>query len=151
VEAGAAPRPSTADGPDPRAACTRRAHALGQVLRVAANASDKTSGGLQPHLLITMTLDSLRTDLATAGVPLGSPSSRLGGPHGGEAVAAAHPALFGGGDGGTASSKGTGVNGGGSGTASDASGPGAAAAAPTAAPAATTATARAATAAAASA
>ena len=35
VEAGAAPRPSAADGPDTRPASTRRAHALSQVLRRA--------------------------------------------------------------------------------------------------------------------
>src|SRR5215216_5776885 len=61
VEAGATPRPSAADGPDPRPASTRRAHALSQVLRLAANAAPSVHGGLSPHLLITMTLDTLRT------------------------------------------------------------------------------------------
>src|SRR4051812_9932679 len=61
VEAGAAPRPTAADGPDPRAASTRRAHALGEVLRLAANAAPTVHGGLSPHLLITMTLDTLGT------------------------------------------------------------------------------------------
>src|SRR4051794_38215258 len=58
VQAGAAPRPTAADGPDPRPATTRRAHALGEVLRLAANAAPTVHGGLSPHLLITMTLDT---------------------------------------------------------------------------------------------
>ena len=46
---------------DTRSPATRRAHALAEVLRVAANASPRVCGGLNPHLLITMTLDTLRT------------------------------------------------------------------------------------------
>src|SRR4051812_6534842 len=98
VEAGAAPRPTAADGPDPRPATTRRAHALGEVLRLAANASPTVHGGLSPHLLITMTLDTLRVPGTTGDAggdrtegaavdPASDPGT--------DALAAEHPALFG--------------------------------------------------------
>jgi Domain of unknown function (DUF222) len=81
------------------------------VLRVAANASEKVSGGLQPHLLITMTLDSLRTDLAAAGLPLTGSNGPAGGSAIVDPVAAAHPTLFGG-DGGDVGYGGVDVTGG---------------------------------------
>src|SRR4051794_31974951 len=98
VEAGAAPRPTAADGPDARSASTRRAHALAEVLRLAANAAPSVHGGLSPHLLITMTLDTLRIP-GTAGDAGGDradgaavdPASDPGT----DALAAEHPALFG--------------------------------------------------------
>src|SRR4051794_13907050 len=108
VEAGAAPRPSAADGPDARPATTRRAHALGEVLRLAANAAPSVHGGLSPHLLITMTLDTLRSDLThataaagygTAGggtvASAGTASEGGGGVPGLDPRAGEHPALFG--------------------------------------------------------
>src|SRR5215213_5134567 len=107
VEAGAAPRPSAADGPDTRHASTRRAHALSEVLRLAANAAPTVHGGLSPHLLITMTLDSLRTlstvpvegaDGGGHGSGNGSGVVRSGVMGSGAAAdpqAAEHPALFG--------------------------------------------------------
>ncbi|MFL6027091.1 MAG: DUF222 domain-containing protein, partial [Friedmanniella sp.] len=81
IDAGAAPRPTRpadpdhgdapgdgagaagagSGGRDTRPAATRRAHALSEVLRLAANAAPTVHGGLSPHLLITMTLDTLRT------------------------------------------------------------------------------------------
>src|SRR5215212_8795862 len=94
VEAGAAPRPTAADGPDTRPASTRRAHALSEVLRLAANAAPSVHGGLSPHLLITMTLDTLRTmgSLPGAGAHDGGQSSGGNGSgrgSGGEGSAAA--------------------------------------------------------------
>jgi hypothetical protein len=64
VDAGAAPKPTAEDGPDRRTPATRRAHAFGDVLRLAANADPRISGGLNPHLIVTMTYDSLRQALA---------------------------------------------------------------------------------------
>src|SRR3954454_14528075 len=79
VEAGAAPRPTAADGPDPRPATTRRAHALGEVLRLAANAAPTVHGGLSPHLLITMTLDTLRIpDTPNGGTAVAGGGDRRG-------------------------------------------------------------------------
>src|SRR4051794_7484149 len=107
VEAGAAPRPSAADGPDARPATTRRAHALAEVLRLAANAAPSVHGGLSPHLLITMTLDTLRSSLgAAAGRGTVAASGDAGGTSGTSGTtdtgvpsldprAAEHPALFG--------------------------------------------------------
>ncbi|HKG49216.1 MAG TPA: DUF222 domain-containing protein, partial [Actinomycetales bacterium] len=108
VEAGAAPRPTAADGPDTRPASTRRAHALSEVLRLAANAAPTVHGGLSPHLLITMTLDTLRTvgtvpegGAHDGGESSGAQSAHVhgGGAHGSGAAAdprvAEHPALFG--------------------------------------------------------
>src|SRR5689334_17154666 len=108
VEAGAGPRPATGDGPDPRPACTRRAHAFGEVLRVAANAADTVRGGLNPQLLITVPLDSLRDALTARGLPttLPIPADPTGDADGdgdgdggpgttdGDRLAAEHPALF---------------------------------------------------------
>src|SRR5215212_4840076 len=103
VEAGAAPRPSAADGPDTRPASTRRAHALSEVLRLAANAAPTVHGGLSPHLLITMTLDSIRTLSTVPGEGTHDDGHGDGthgsGTHGSGAAAdpraADHPALFG--------------------------------------------------------
>src|SRR4051794_7939216 len=112
VEAGAAPRPTAADGPDPRPATTRRAHALAEVLRLAANAAPSVHGGLSPHLLITMTLDTLRSSLTAAGCdtaaaggseasgPANSGTTGTGGTSdtgvpGLDPRAGEHPALFG--------------------------------------------------------
>src|SRR5215217_1532502 len=98
VEAGAAPRPSAADGPDTRPASTRRAHALSEVLRLAANAAPSVHGGLSPHLLIIMTLDTLRTVDPVPGVAAAGAHDGGGGEE--DCAAAAdprateHPALF---------------------------------------------------------
>jgi hypothetical protein len=66
VDAGAGPRPSAEDGPDRRPPATRRAHAFGEVLRLAANADSKIAGGLRPHLIVTIPHDSLRDALLAA-------------------------------------------------------------------------------------
>src|SRR5215213_6265662 len=101
VEAGAAPRPTAADGPDTRPASTRRAHALSDVLRLAANAAPSVHGGLSPHLLITMTLDTLRSTVAAAGAQDrgqgrgGDSSGAQGRAAAEDPRAAEHPALFG--------------------------------------------------------
>jgi hypothetical protein len=67
VDAGAGPRPSAEDGPDRRPPATRRAHAFGEVLRLAANADPQIAGGLRPQLIVTVTLDSLRDALRRHG------------------------------------------------------------------------------------
>jgi hypothetical protein len=66
VDAGAGPRPSAEDGPDRRPPATRRAHAFGEVLRLAANAEPKIAGGLRPQLIVTIPHDSLRDALLQA-------------------------------------------------------------------------------------
>jgi hypothetical protein len=72
------------------------------VLRLAANAAPTVHGGLSPHLLITMTLDTLRTVGPVPGT--GADDGGDGGGDGGGAPgsaaaadprAAEHPALFG--------------------------------------------------------
>jgi hypothetical protein len=61
----AVPRPSAADGPDPRSAAQRRADALTEVARLAAAADGMpTTGGARPTLVVTVDLDALRARVA---------------------------------------------------------------------------------------
>ncbi|HKG50077.1 MAG TPA: hypothetical protein VKB14_06535, partial [Actinomycetales bacterium] len=72
---GAAPRPTAEDGPDRRPPATRRAHAFGEVLRLAAAADPRKSGGLNPNLIITIPHDSLR-DALSLDPPIGRDLTR---------------------------------------------------------------------------
>jgi hypothetical protein len=91
VDAGAGPRPSAEDGPDRRPPATRRAHALGEVLRLAANADPKIAGGLRPHLIVTIPHDSLCDALRRHGNRRGVRGHGGRGSRGGQQ----HPALSG--------------------------------------------------------
>jgi hypothetical protein len=57
----AAPRPSTADGPDPRTPAQRRGEALVELARRALPGDTlPDGGGVRPRVVVTMTLDQLR-------------------------------------------------------------------------------------------
>lgn len=78
IDSLAAPRPSTADGPDPRTAPERRADALDEACERLLGAEMLPSqGGDRPTLLLTMTLEGLqgRVGSAAASLPGGSPLS----------------------------------------------------------------------------
>ena len=56
-----APRPSTAEGPDPRTAPQRRADALAEVCeRQLAGGELPTQGGVRPTVIVTTTLEALQ-------------------------------------------------------------------------------------------
>ncbi len=62
-----APRPSSADGPDPRTPSRRRADALIELARRALAAGDLPDcGGDRPQVIVTMTLEQLRVRLDDA-------------------------------------------------------------------------------------
>ncbi len=77
----AAPRPSTADGPDPRSAGRRRGEALVEVCRrVLASGTVPAAGGDRPLVVVTVPLTTL-TDRVGAGVlddgtPISSAAAR---------------------------------------------------------------------------
>ena len=67
LDAGAAPRPSTVEGPDPRPAGQRRADAFADIIRAAAGCEQPLPGHGRPHLAVTVTLDQLRDGLPVLG------------------------------------------------------------------------------------
>lgn len=73
IDAHAKPRPGLDPDTgvreqDPRLPEQRRAHAFADLIRLAANADDTTSGGLSTHLLVTTTLQTLQSRLAERGI-----------------------------------------------------------------------------------
>ena len=63
----ARPRPSTDAGPDPRTAAERNGDALVELVHLAAATSELPSeAGERPHLLVTVSLQSLRDDIGHA-------------------------------------------------------------------------------------
>ena len=72
----AAPRPTDADGPDPRSGAQRNADALVELARRALNHRDlPAAGGEKPHLAITFDYDSLRARLGVGALDTGGPLS----------------------------------------------------------------------------
>ena len=72
----AAPRPSTADGPDPRTAGRRRGEALVEVCRrVLAGGTLPAVGGDRPLVVVTVPLATLRTGVGAGVLDDGSPIS----------------------------------------------------------------------------
>ena len=68
LDAGAAPRPSTVQGPDLRPAGQRRADAFADIVRLAAAGCEQPLPGHgRPHLAVTVTLDQLRDGLPVLG------------------------------------------------------------------------------------
>ncbi|MFL6130642.1 MAG: DUF222 domain-containing protein [Mycobacteriales bacterium] len=72
----AAPRPTAADGPDPRPAGRRRAEALVDVCRAALAAGGlPDSGGDRPQVVVTVPLTTLVTGIGAATLEDGTPIS----------------------------------------------------------------------------
>jgi hypothetical protein len=71
IDAGSAPRPSTADGPDPRTPARRRADALADLIHTAASASATSHhplpGAARPTIAITLSLAELQAGLPVLG------------------------------------------------------------------------------------
>ncbi len=64
IDAAAAPRPSTAQGPDPRTAGRRRHDALADLTRLArAHRADPIPGTGRPTIAVTISVDQLRAGL----------------------------------------------------------------------------------------
>jgi Domain of unknown function (DUF222)/HNH endonuclease len=63
----AKPRPSSAEGPDPRTGAERNGDALVEILHLAADTGELPSeAGEKPHLLVIASLDALRDELEKA-------------------------------------------------------------------------------------
>jgi hypothetical protein len=70
----AAPRPATADGPDPRSPARRMADALVDLAHRALDAGQlPSSGGQRPHLTVTIDFDRLRDQLGAGELDRGGP------------------------------------------------------------------------------
>jgi hypothetical protein len=71
IDTGSAPRPTTADGPDPRTPGRRRVDALADLIRLAAAAcatgQDPIPGAGRPSIALTLTLAELRAGLPVLG------------------------------------------------------------------------------------
>ena len=67
IDAGCAPRPSTAAGPDPRTAGRRRHDTLADLLRQAVARPEPVPGQGRPTLAVTITLKDLRAGLPGRG------------------------------------------------------------------------------------
>ena len=74
IDGLAKPHPTTAGGPDPRSAATRRGQALTEVLRRYLDLGDAPiQGGERPHISVTIDLEDLRRRIGAAYLAHGGP------------------------------------------------------------------------------